>query len=142
MSRKTSFKVEHLPQLGGSDANFPTVCAWVEMVKAGHGYAPVCPWNWDDRVAVIRDKDKAIVSLLVWRPAKWAGEAIIVIGWTDPRARKCGLYTKLYKAVSQQAREMGLRRITGYVMPQNETIHEVAVSLGRIKTGEEWSEDL
>lgn len=134
---KRTLVVEHLPQLSGSDANFPAVCAWVETVKAGHGYGFVCPWNWDDRAAIIRDKNETVVSLLVWRPLMWCGDAAILLAWTDPLARKCGLYSKLYKAVREEAAKLGIRRIVGYVDPSNAVIQKVAQSLGRIKTGEE-----
>ena len=123
--------IKHLQQISGSPYHFKALEAFVETVLAGNGDGSAVIFNWDDKVSVILSRSGELQGLIVWRHLKWLQQVWICQGWVEPKYRRRGLYTKLYRAVKAEAKKLGARTIAGGVKPANVAMIAAAKRQGR-----------
>jgi RimJ/RimL family protein N-acetyltransferase len=112
--------IKHLPMLSGSPYNYAAYEAWCETVRNGHcGEGRVCSISWNDKVSVSLAKDGTLQALIVWKYIEYMATAAICQGWTNPKLRCRGIYSRLYQAVKKEAKKLGSHAIEGYVDPSN-----------------------
>ena len=126
--------LEHIDQIGGSEAHFPAIKAWVEIIDSGYGDGTALSISWDDKAAVLKDGPD-VVALIAWRELKWTKTAWICVGWTRSDYRRSGLYRRLYGAVREAAKAAGLKYLDGGVSPNNKEILASAAAMGRVTHG-------
>lgn len=123
-----SLAIKHVEKLEYTPYYLFALKGWIEIVEAGHADGGKASFYDNNPAIVMLDGDRP-VSILVWTDSN--GLCHICHGWTDPEYRRLGLYTRLYSALKEKAKEKGFKKISGGIAPSNHKMLEAAARQGR-----------
>jgi len=109
--------------------------AWTELCNGGFASKQFMPFQGDDSVVYVYDKEfKNIISLIVYRIDKDRRTAIIQLGWTDPAHRKNGVYKRLLRYFERQLHYSGIVVYETIVSSNNENMSKISTSRDAVGT--------
>lgn len=87
--------------------------------------------GWDTNALYLED-DGQVVAILVWSVQEWKQSAYVDFGYVLPGRRGQGLYTKLWNALIDEAKERKLRTIGSGTHVKNTAMQAIAAKQGRV----------
>lgn len=138
-AKSTKITVTHSDVLLGTDAMFEIPAAWLEMVHAGiidKFTMPVAECHSIFQAY----HDTTLAGFMTYQPCRQ--DLWICMSYVRPNYRRCGVYTKLFHAAVDKARELKLQRIASGTHLTNEVMLKAYEKTGRKKNAEFWSFEL
>lgn len=125
--------IEHIDRVNGTDAVPIAVEGWHSLIQEGISTSNTVLLAWDDKAVLARINDEA-VGVITYNDLEWKDTFHISLGYVKPSHRRKGVYTALFNALAEKAKEKGRKRITGLHSVKNAPMHAVSNSLGRVPT--------
>lgn len=127
MSAKQVIKVEHYKRINGSPATAFVVRGYAKIVDTLPDISCIELSGKNEVIFARSGKDYiGFISFAEYEDYAW-----VYASYVDPKFRKQGIYTKMYKRLRTLARKRGYRSIESGIAPKNKAMLKAAVSMGR-----------
>ena len=110
---------------GAGPIVFVATEGWVDLVAKGHAWADYVPFRHTDSVVYVTDYEYGdIVAFIVYR-IESPHKASIQIGYTQPHARRKGVYGRLLVYFEEVLRDKGIRVYETIVSDTNKAMRSI-----------------
>ncbi len=131
-------RVRYLKPLGGTPVQRFLLNA-IEAERPWSGPLQVTIPNWDQEGVFVENKVGEVISAMAFERSVWDRTVVIGYAFTDPKHRRKGHHSKLFKAVCKIAKRDGYYKIRRSVKGDNKVMIAAIEAQGCVMTSRTYT---